>query len=1181
MNSKFAVVGLLAIAVSSLSVWAEEDGSKENPYLIGTEAELSKIAAHGMGAAGKGVCFELTADITLTAKWPGIGTYAETDPTDYFSGIFDGKGHKISNVVFSNAAANNYRGFFNQIVGGTVKNLTVETTGFGTTSLPSGEYGCAAIAGAAYNAVIENCVAEGMITGTHNVGGIVVRIRDTKLINCTNEADVTGSYTKVGGICVLVDKHSVATSLIEGCVNTGAITAKDGENAGRDGVAGIVAYTEGGALTIRNCANEGFVGTKGTVSSTAKVNQILAYPYKGTQTLIGNTIDISAAVRKAGKATTKLDFDSSTGTNYVDYTVDNAFGDGEGKMDRIMLVKKTYNRILWTIANDYEAGKPIVATKILVKRTSAQSETGSPYDVNRAPVEFYFQASLDGKTWITLKEVAVPKEERSTYWKNDVVKTFEIDPAHYGAYRLYRFVTAASNVADSDASNEIKCSFQYVKVFGSIGDYATLNRAVRPAGSFVTPNWSNQIGAIIDNYTPTLDSKIELDLALQDVTGTRAIAIGGYSGTGVPQMRLFYMADTGWTYFYSSIKYASNVKAYPNVRYKVTIDGPSVKINGTQIIKADATSTSAAGTPLSLFGSPAGADMNGLYNAASVEFWGCKAWTKDGKLALDLRPAVAADGGGILQDALTMKTYRNFGKADSLPLDYKMHKFQSDLTAGIRGGGYEPVVTLVEGSAASGYPVANIISTGWTKADRALFSTMKNVIQYDIPDDYHPGYPMVMTRFAITPACDGVNPPTVAYTANRAPHHFKLLASKDGENDWVTLCEVGEGTGPGMYTRNGFRKVTVDKTDYYHYYGCYFDIPEENRDDYRHYRLVTEKSSAASNDGAQIALQEFKLYGFDGGFEAKTDPVEFIKNGAEDKDKNLTYFKTGIVPTKCDMTVEMTGEFTRVGTDDGATSCLFCSRATGSANSWTLFLLKGNMRLDCNASGTATDCGIRANETHTFKVVANKLYVDGVEKATTGSTAFTPGSEIVLLASHNGLTGYGNQARFKLKGCTIKDATGTLLRDYIPAVRADKAGLFDRVTGSFIQSYGTTAASAANASLVDMDFWQRDRGVTLTTELDRGRLPEGPLTFAFAGNQRLGAELYATFDNAYRGNATNEWAEVVKLGDVKTGEDTLEVTLPETDWRRVKFFVCDKMARNVSYTQTYKNRHFGTVILIR
>lgn len=1179
MKLKFAVGGLLALAISSFSVLAET-GTEKNPYKITSVAELGKLTQYGMGAAGVGKHFVLTTDLTLSSAWAGIGTYAKTGPTDYFSGVFDGQGHKISNVSFSNGSVNTYRGFFNQIDGGTVKNLTVETKGF--VSGVTGEYGCAAIAGAAYNATLENCVAEGTISGTHNVGGVVVRIRDAKLVNCTNKATVTGSYTKVAGVCV-IDESSTA-GLIEGCVNEGAVTATGGTGAGCDGVAGIIAYANDQALTVRNCANEGFVGTKGTFSATAKVNQILAYPYQSTPTLVGNTIDISRAVRNAGKATTELKVtDKVTGKNLDGYTVDNAFGEGETKADRIMLVERPYNLIHWTIADDFEEGKSIVVTKFTIKRTSPTSETTGDYGPNRAPTEFYFQATRDGTTWVTLRELVTPAEEKATYWKDDLEKTYEIDPAHYGDYRRYRFVTAATNASSGDT---VKCSFQYIKVFGAIGDDATLNRAVKPLDSFAVPMWTDRVGTIIDNYTPTLDSKIELDLALLSTSGTRAIAIGGYSGSGVPQMRLFYMENTGWTYFYSSTKYESNVKAYPNVRYKVTINGPEVWIGDKRIIKADSPSSSAAGTKLALFGSPAGADMNGLYNAATVQFWGCKAWTADGQLALDLRPALAANGGALIQDALTKKIYRNFSFADSLRLDYRVHKWQADLTANMRGEGREPVVTLVEGSAVSGYPVANILATGWTKANRALFSTKENVIQYDIPDDYHAGYPIVLTRFAITPACDDANPPTLAYTVNRAPHHFKLLASKDGETDWVTLCEVADGCGPGLYARDGYRKVTVDKKDYYHYYGCYFSIPEEKRDDYRHYRLVTEKSSAADNDGAQIAMQEVKFYGFDGGFEPRTDPVQFIKNGAEDKDKNFTMFKTGIVPTKCDMTIEMKGAFTRVGTEDAATSCLFCSRAAGSANSWTLFLLKGNLRLDCNQAGTATDCGIKANESHTFKVVANQLYVDGVLKATTGSTAFTPGSEIVLLASHAGLAGFGNQARFNLEGCTIKDATGTLLRDYIPAVRGEKAGLYDRVTGTFKEAeveknVTCKPAVATDAKSVDMDFWQRDRGVALTTELEDGKLPKGPVSFAFAGNQRLSAELYAAFDNAYMGNATNEWAEVVKLGDVKTGEDTLEVTLPKTDYSQVKFFVCDKMARNVSYTQTSKIPRNGFSIVIR
>ena len=139
-------------------------------------------------------------------------------------------------------------------------------------------------------------------------------------------------------------------------------------------------------------------------------------------------IDLSKAVREAGAGTTELKVTQNvTGKNLDGYTVDNAFGEGETKADRIMLVDRPYNPILWTIADDFEEGKSIVVTKFTIKRTSPASETGSPYDVNRAPTEFCFQASQDGTTWVTLKEVVTPAEEKATYWKDDLERKFETD----------------------------------------------------------------------------------------------------------------------------------------------------------------------------------------------------------------------------------------------------------------------------------------------------------------------------------------------------------------------------------------------------------------------------------------------------------------------------------------------------------------------------------------------------------------------------------------------------------------------------------------------------------------------------------------------------------------------------------------------------------------------------------
>lgn len=1256
MNSKFAVVGLLAIAVSSLSVWAEEDGTKDNPYRIGAEADLAKVTAHGMGAAGKGVCFELTADIALTAKWPGIGTYAKTDPTDYFSGIFDGKGHKISNVVFSNASANNYRGFFNQIVGGTVRNLTVATTGFGTADLPSGEYGCAAIAGAAYDATLECCAAEGTISGTHNVGGIVVRVRDASLVACTNRATVTGSYTKVAGVCVL-DEGS-ATGLIEGCVNEGAITATGSAKAGQDGVAGVIAYVHDAALTIADCENKGTVAKGATSSATAKIGQIVGYIYtsSGVPTFVGTIkgttavrmvgdvngkaigrhlatvsgsvatfvpdadiasgtsykalaagtvtladfcggiridsslaavtvatsvanaklvkvgdrysvmsdgeIDITKAVRDAGKGTTTLDVGNNCGKCYTGYKIDNAFGSKEAKADRIMLDKQ-YSRINWTVADDYAAGQLIVVTKYIMKRTFPP-DTGEPYDVNRAPTEFFLQASQGGSCWITLDH-----QVDLVWGKDELVKTFEIDPAVCGAYRKYRLVPAKSNATKDDV---VQCAFMYVNLFGTIGDYEPLSRAAKSVGYLLTGGDRSTLTDVV----PTLDSKVELDYAFDaDVSGTHCFFAPNYSSGFSNHFRLFTI-DGKWVLFYGQTRYDSTVSVMPYGRYKVVVDGNVVTVNGVKVVEAPEKLTDSADHQMVLFSS-FGNPSEGLTKRNNVmakgKFYSLKVTDPSGQVTCDLEPVQTPAGVGGVRDKVSGRLFVADQTEYRLVKHFMLHDQEWDVTDNVRStSGVTPTVTLVKGKCHTSYPVENLFKRSEKNDGRALFYDETNVIQYDIPDNYNPGYPIVLSRFALLPCVRESDFNLEDYDAQRAPSQFKLEASADGET-WVELYAADStGFGPGRFCE-GESVSTVDKAKGYR--GVIIGIPEEKRGDYRHYRFSTYKTSFTGD--WKMGLQEIRFYGFVGGFEPRHEPIEYVQSAASGN----MYFKTGVVPKACDLTVEIEGEFMNVN----HTGCLFCSRKSSddASASWTLFLLNGGFRFDCGKQGTVTDFKPQANKNYKIVAQKNKLYVDGNLVATTGEANFKPYSELSLFMSHNNLTGWGNKAMFRLRHCRILDGTGAVLRDYYPAKQTNngKIALFDRVTG-WMRDIQETQPTAG--PLDDIDFWQRDREVSLVTELEEECLPRTPLTFAFSGNQRFGAKLYAAFDNAYRGTDTNAWAKVVELGDVKTGVDTLttekKLANPE-HYSCVKFFVCDTMERGVSQTRTYKTPVSGTMILIR
>ena len=115
-------------------------GTEADPYVIDTAAKLAKIGevvAGGDTLDGK--YFVQTADIDLGGKeWTPIG-----DGTNPFSGIYNGKGHKISG--FSITKLSNFTGLFGKIVAADneagVCNLTIDgsinISGSGTDAAPS------------------------------------------------------------------------------------------------------------------------------------------------------------------------------------------------------------------------------------------------------------------------------------------------------------------------------------------------------------------------------------------------------------------------------------------------------------------------------------------------------------------------------------------------------------------------------------------------------------------------------------------------------------------------------------------------------------------------------------------------------------------------------------------------------------------------------------------------------------------------------------------------------------------------------------------------------------------------------------------------------------------------------------------------------------------------------------
>ena len=336
--------GTLTLPASDLGYYfpmtatPDQDGTASHPYEIADETGLNALRAAMAAGFGRTLAYQLTADVALTAGWPGIGTYDNQTNADAFEGIFDGAGHRISNVIFADnetggnaaSAVNNYRGFFNQVNGATIKNLTIQWNGW-VPNVSTTEFGGAAIVGCANDATLERLTAEGTVTaGTHNNAGIAVRAcgltAPTTFSNCTNKMALTGNYTKLGGMCAITQGGS-STVTFDGCVNEGTITAvavTGATNAGRDGVGGILGYAANGdGKTIINaCVNTGTINVSAGFSGThsgytgAKAGQLLGWCYNTTSLTGANTVGtgfVAVGAYSSGK-TSGQNFATVSGT---------------------------------------------------------------------------------------------------------------------------------------------------------------------------------------------------------------------------------------------------------------------------------------------------------------------------------------------------------------------------------------------------------------------------------------------------------------------------------------------------------------------------------------------------------------------------------------------------------------------------------------------------------------------------------------------------------------------------------------------------------------------------------------------------------------------------------------------------------------------------------------------------
>jgi hypothetical protein len=234
-------------------------GTRDDPYLIGTPADLLALAADPNDWAAH---FKLTADIDM-AGVPRDAVCTIGDAVIPFKGSFDGAGKRILHYTCILPGRNRV-GLFGHIraLNGGVRDLCLVDP---NVESPTGISVGALVGHLGTGEVLRCRVEGGHVSGYSAVGGLVGWTY-TRITECTAQAEVHGQYSVGGlvGLCAwdaqvrdcAADANVAGTSRIGGLAGacTGAIiewSSAKGFATGSSYVGGLIGCGEG--ATIANC----------------------------------------------------------------------------------------------------------------------------------------------------------------------------------------------------------------------------------------------------------------------------------------------------------------------------------------------------------------------------------------------------------------------------------------------------------------------------------------------------------------------------------------------------------------------------------------------------------------------------------------------------------------------------------------------------------------------------------------------------------------------------------------------------------------------------------------------------------------------------------------------------------------------------------------------------------------
>jgi hypothetical protein len=309
----FLTVIITIAAGSALGAYGGGSGTAGDPYKIASKTDLLALAAN-TGDYNK--CFILTADVNMVGQAFLGAIIAQNTITDtyfqgtYFTGTFDGNGHKITNFSIKNIVSYSFVGLFGYINSGSVKNLGIENCSV------IGNYSVGCLVGYSSGSTISNCYSTGSVSGNSSVGCLAGYNSGGTISNCYSTGSVSGTSNSyyIGG---LVGRNQgtvstcYATGSVAGGAEMGGLVGSNGGNITNCYSASAVSGSQylGGLVginysTISNCYSTGAVsgsydlgGLVGSQSGASTVNSFWNTQTSGQTTSAGGTGKTTAQMK--------------------------------------------------------------------------------------------------------------------------------------------------------------------------------------------------------------------------------------------------------------------------------------------------------------------------------------------------------------------------------------------------------------------------------------------------------------------------------------------------------------------------------------------------------------------------------------------------------------------------------------------------------------------------------------------------------------------------------------------------------------------------------------------------------------------------------------------------------------------------------------------------------------------